>query len=129
MSPQTLARLGAVAFAVAVAAPSLGGCATDSATNSTDFDSGGGGTADSGGGTPYDSGTTPYDAGNPTTDSGTPTGQCVSHCTTDNDCQNSCPSVDGGVSCCDTASSVCFNSATAACPAPAVDGGGPPPGY
>ena len=128
MSPQTLARLGAVALAVALAAPSLGGCATDSATNGTDFDAGSG-TDDSGGGTPDDSGTTPYDSGTTSNDTGTGTGQCVAHCTTDNDCQSSCPGVDGGVSCCDTASSVCFNSATAACPAPAVDGGGPPPGY
>ena len=132
MSPLNSARLGAVALlaaAAAVAMGSLGGCASDQATNGVDYDAGGGGQADTGGGGQVDTGTTPpYDAGQ-AVDTGTTPGQCVSQCNVDTDCQNSCPAIDGGVSCCDTASKTCFASGTAACPASAGDGGGPPPGY
>ena len=48
---------------------------------------------------------------------------CVSSCTTNAECQNSCPSADGGINCCDTQSNVCYTSATATCPAPPPDGG------
>ena len=67
MSPLNSARLGAVALlaaAAAVAMGSLGGCASDQATNGVDYDAGGGGQADTGGGGQVDTGTTPpYDAG------------------------------------------------------------------
>jgi hypothetical protein len=43
---------------------------------------------------------------------------CVSMCTVDTDCQNSCPSPSNGVSCCDTTSGQCYTSAQSVCPAP-----------
>jgi hypothetical protein len=134
MSPINSARLGAAALlatsAVSALSLSVSGCAADQATNGTDYDAGGGGGAgdDSGSGGQTDTGTTPYDAGQPI-DTGTTPGQCVAQCNVDTDCQNSCPLLDGGVSCCDTASKTCFASGTPACPASVGDGGGPPPGY
>lgn len=48
--------------------------------------------------------------------------QCVAHCTSDTDCQNSCPPApNNGINCCDTSSGVCFGSTASTC-APA--GGG-----
>src|SRR5690242_8699961 len=58
-----------------------------------------------------------------------PAKKCVSSCTSDQDCANSCPAVANGVNCCDTATGVCFSSQTQQCPAPPVDSGTPPPAY
>ena len=49
-------------------------------------------------------------------------GQCVSSCTSDLDCQNSCPDVPNGINCCDTATGICYANASSTCPAP-YDGG------
>jgi hypothetical protein len=43
---------------------------------------------------------------------------CVSSCSVDTDCQNSCPSPSAGTSCCDTTSGTCYTSAQSICPAP-----------
>lgn len=45
-------------------------------------------------------------------------GQCVTNCTSDMDCQNSCPTVPSGVNCCDTATGVCYAFSSTSCPAP-----------
>ncbi len=50
---------------------------------------------------------------------------CVSSCSTDVQCQSSCPATDAGIACCDTTSGVCFNSTAIACPVP-QDSGVPP---
>jgi hypothetical protein len=71
--------------------------------------SGGGGTSSSGGG----GGVTSSEGG---TSSGGGGGTCVPSCSSDSDCQNSCPPVAGGVNCCDSMSGMCFPSQTAACP-------------
>jgi hypothetical protein len=54
---------------------------------------------------------------------------CVSSCTQDSECQNSCPALDTGIQCCDAATSVCFASAAAACPVPPPNDPDPPPAY
>ncbi|MGH7435430.1 MAG: hypothetical protein ACRENE_07130 [Polyangiaceae bacterium] len=42
---------------------------------------------------------------------------CPSSCSSDSDCQNSCPAVaNGGVNCCDVMSSSCFSSPQSSCP-------------
>jgi hypothetical protein len=61
-------------------------------------------------------------------DSGS-TQKCVASCAADQDCQKSCPSVQNGVNCCDTATGVCFSSQTQQCPVPPQDSGSPPPVY
>ncbi len=43
---------------------------------------------------------------------------CVSSCTADTDCQNSCPSPSSGISCCDTTSGTCYTNNAQICPAP-----------
>jgi len=50
-------------------------------------------------------------------------GQCVMNCTSDMDCQNSCPMVPSGVNCCDTATGVCYAYAQSSCPVPVMDAG------
>jgi hypothetical protein len=50
-----------------------------------------------------------------------PTGQCIQNCTSDQDCQNSCPLVPQGVNCCDTATGICYAYAQTSCPAPVPD--------
>jgi len=75
--------------------------------------------------TTVDSGGTP-DTGVPPTDTGTgdtavpPSGDaggaCPSSCTTDSDCQATCPAVPMALNCCDTVTSACFTSASAQCP-------------
>ncbi len=49
--------------------------------------------------------------------------QCVTQCTSDTDCENSCPSVPNGVNCCDTSTGICYAYSGSACPAPVVDAG------
>jgi hypothetical protein len=46
---------------------------------------------------------------------------CVSSCTTNAQCQNSCPEAASGISCCDLATNSCFTSQTMQCPAPPAD--------
>lgn len=42
---------------------------------------------------------------------------CATTCTTNAECQSSCPAAPtGSINCCDTATSACFQSATSACP-------------
>jgi hypothetical protein len=42
--------------------------------------------------------------------------KCVTTCTTDTECQNSCPvNPNGGANCCDTATGTCYGSADQAC--------------
>jgi hypothetical protein len=55
-------------------------------------------------------------------DSGNQGGQCVPSCTSDLDCQNSCPNVPNGINCCDTATGICYANAASSCPVP-VDAG------
>ena len=64
----------------------------------------------------------------PKTDSGNkqdsaPQQQCVSQCTTDDDCANSCPQVPNGVNCCDTSTGICYAYSDTVCPAPVQDAG------
>lgn len=55
-------------------------------------------------------------------DTGT-TEQCVPTCTSDQDCENSCPQVPNGVNCCDTSTGICYAYASNVCPAPVLDAG------
>ncbi len=58
-----------------------------------------------------------------------PVKKCVTSCTKDADCANSCPSIPNGVQCCDTNTKACFGSKTLSCPKPADAGIDPPPSY
>jgi hypothetical protein len=119
----SLPSLFALTFFVAV-----GGCAA------SEDDTGLGGEADAGsdshGGT-TDTGSTTTDSsshtdtGSTTTDTGKKEGggACVSHCTSNAECDSSCPaSPTGSYNCCDTATGICYVSA-GFCPA-GSDGGG-----
>ena len=89
-------------------------------------------------GPPSDTGGSPTDdTGAPTDDTGSPTddtgsdggGVCTPKCTTDFDCDSTCPAASSGnANCCDTATGVCYVSATA-CPAPTSPDSGPKPPY
>jgi hypothetical protein len=48
--------------------------------------------------------------------SGSSSGMCTITCQSDNDCQTSCPPLNGGVSCCDIGSGICMMMAQSACP-------------
>ncbi len=74
------------------------------------------------GATLKDSGGTKTDSGGTKTDSGSTQQQCVSQCTSDTDCQNSCAPVPNGINCCDTATGICYANASSTCPVP-VDAG------
>lgn len=109
----------------------MGGCASnpsDTAIGDVTGDGGDNSSGDSGSYTTYDSGSG-HDSGNTNGDGGT--GQCVSHCTTDTDCQNSCAPLPNGVSCCDIPSGSCYGAQGQTCPTPTQGGGdgGQPPGY
>ena len=53
---------------------------------------------------------------------------CISPCTSDDECQRTCPPVPGArISCCDVSTGTCYASRVD-CPAP-IDGGEPPPSY
>lgn len=94
-----------------------GGPVTDSGGYGGGDSTSGGDSASSG----YDSGssdtgTTTYDTG--TTDTGTTTGVCTPSCTSDQECESSCPAApSGGTNCCDTSSGVCFANTSSTCPA------------
>ena len=51
------------------------------------------------------------------------TTSCVPTCSTDQDCQNSCPAVPNGINCCDTSTGICYAYASQVCPAPIPDAG------
>ena len=44
------------------------------------------------------------------------TQECVSSCSADLDCQNSCPEVPNGVNCCDLSTGICYAYAATSCP-------------
>jgi len=44
--------------------------------------------------------------------------QCVQSCTSDLDCQNSCPTVPQGENCCDTSTGICYAYSSTTCPVP-----------
>lgn len=70
---------------------------------------------DSGGG--HDSGNLVGDSGGQDSGGQDSGGGCVSNCTSDTNCQNSCPAVpNGGTNCCDTGSGVCFATSQSTCP-------------
>lgn len=115
-----------LSLAIAFVASGLVACASDSQVQVSDPDAGGGTGPDDSGSqqTPQDSGS----SGNKPDSSGAKdAGKCVNHCTTDSDCQNSCPSVASGINCCDTATSTCYPASTATCPVPQPDSGNPTP--
>jgi hypothetical protein len=58
-----------------------------------------------------------------------PAKKCVTKCSADLDCQNSCPSPLSGAYCCDVSTGTCYNNATSVCPTPTPDAGDPPPAY
>ena len=49
--------------------------------------------------------------------------QCVSQCTSDDDCANSCPQVPNGVNCCDTSTGICYAYSSSSCPVSVQDAG------
>jgi hypothetical protein len=114
-----LARLALAAAAIAIA-PSFGGCG-GATTGYSAFASDGGGTlnandATMGGGSGSGGGSSSGSSGD---DSST----CISGCTADEQCQNSCPQdPNGGSNCCDVTSGTCMLM-VGACPGP-TDGGG-----
>lgn len=57
-----------------------------------------------------------------------PAKTCVAKCTTDSECQSSCPTPSSGLSCCDVATGTCYTNGSGTCPVP-DDGGTPPNGY
>ena len=65
----------------------------------------------------------PGEAG-PAVDSGGPAKVCVQGCTTDNECQSSCPAAPNGIYCCDVKSGICYAPAESTCPAPNSDDAG-----
>lgn len=50
-------------------------------------------------------------------------GECVAECTSDDQCQNSCPEVPNGINCCDTSTGICYAYSSQECPAPVQDAG------
>ena len=72
-------------------------------------------------GSVYDSSSV-YDSA--TTHDGGGGGACMANCTTDSECQNTCPMApNGGTNCCDVGSGVCFASSSSTCPANGNDAG------
>jgi hypothetical protein len=131
MNQQVRRFLGcAAALSLAVTAcaangdPEVGDGEDDAGGEPTD--AGGGGYSDTSSG--HDSGSTGYDSATgydtgPTNedtgaeDTGT-TGVCTPSCTSDSECENSCPAApSGGINCCDTSSGVCFANTSSTCPA------------
>lgn len=53
---------------------------------------------------------------------------CVSSCSADSECENSCPKATSGASCCDTQTHKCYHN-TSSCPVPVVDSGIDPGPY
>lgn len=52
--------------------------------------------------------------------------QCVAKCTSDMDCQNSCPAAPAGVNCCDLSTGACYANSNSTCPKTQDDGGTTP---
>ena len=93
-------------------------------TSSSGGSSSGSGTRDSGG-NEYDSGSGgEHDSGSSGAETGTSSGGgTCGACTSDSDCQSSCPPVaGGGTNCCDVGSGVCYATTQNTCPVPS-DGG------
>ena len=90
-------------------------------------DTGRGATPDTGSGSTPDTGSTGTpDTGIVTTKDGSGGGGvCVSSCTTNTECQSSCPAIAGALNCCDAVTMACFQSAATACPGETMveDGG------
>lgn len=53
---------------------------------------------------------------------------CVSQCSSDSECENSCAPVSTGANCCDTSTKKCYRNASA-CPVVEVDSGTSSGGY
>ncbi len=54
----------------------------------------------------------------------TPVSTCAASCTSDSECESTCPAAPAGsANCCDTATSACFQAASATCPGSTKDGG------
>jgi hypothetical protein len=116
-------------------------CGGGDATGGFGGDAGGGPTPDTGGhvipGT--DTGTTgSQDVGVGSNDTGVvstgdtgtgtgagdaPSGTCAPNCSSDSDCQSTCPAVSGALNCCDPGSGVCFTSSESVCPDQVPEGG------
>lgn len=118
--------IGALFIAVACSSESKKPSADEEESSNTDDSN-----TDDGNGNDNGNGTT--DPG--TTDPGTtdPGNQvCTPSCTSDSDCQSTCPSTGGATACCDLSAHTCFNTTEAACPVPATDDAGAdgaPPAY
>ncbi len=71
----------------------------------------------SGSGTGTNSGTgTGSGTGTSSSGTGSSGGMCPSSCTTDAQCQATCPAAPGALNCCDTVTNACFTSAASVCP-------------
>jgi len=57
---------------------------------------------------------------------GTPAKQCVAKCTSDLECENSCPAAPAGVNCCDVSTGACYANSNSSCPKTSDDGGTTP---
>ena len=100
----------------------VGGSATTATTGTGSVISGGGNGGNGGSvatSTSVSSGSSNVDAGP----------SCIPQCSTDSDCQNSCPVAQTGNNCCDTATGLCYVSSTPICPQPVPDGGTVMPPY
>ncbi len=102
----------------------LTACASTGDATIDDGDAGGVGAHDSAVaadvGSVYDSNTGHDGASN--TDGGG--GVCMANCTSDTECQNTCPMApNNGTNCCDVGSGVCFASSSSTCPVNGNDAG------
>ena len=61
--------------------------------------------------------------------SGTTGKTCVTKCTADTECQNSCPAQQNTIFCCDVKTGSCYGAKQTVCPSPTDDDGGGPPAY
>jgi hypothetical protein len=130
------ASLALVALAL-IPATAVGACASGGANQAVGGADGSGGAGDgvTTGGSEVTTGSGggggaggAQSAGTMSTGSGdTDGGTCVSKCTTDDECQKSCPSGGTNPTCCDMMTGHCFVSTTAICPMPKGDGGMMPP--
>ncbi len=76
----------------------------------------------------HDVGTLGHDTGTPAHDANVTTqrdtGACSAHCTSSAQCTSACGAVaGGGIRCCDSATSMCFVTHAAMCPAATPDSG------
>jgi len=94
----------------------------DATTVETDGGVGGGGDANVAADTgTHDSGTANHDSATADTGGGM---VCMANCTSDSECQSSCPPApNNGVNCCDIGSGVCFASSQSTCPMSGADSG------